>query len=86
MVYLKIPLLWVVNMEQEIGLGGSIRHDGNGVEMRKKIEKQSGAHRCRPVRLRNIRFTSPGSQGEWTNPNFNRWVNRSSGSWGNKLK
>jgi hypothetical protein len=49
-------------------------------ETRKKIEKQSGAHRCRPVRLRNIRFTSPGSQGGWMNPNFNRWVNRSSGT------
>jgi hypothetical protein len=47
------------------------RRDGNGDETRKKIEKQSGAHRCRPVRLRNIRFTSPGNQGGWTNPNFN---------------
>jgi hypothetical protein len=55
---------------------------------RKKIEKQSGAHQCRSVRLRNIRFTSPGSQGGWTNPNFNRWVNRSSGScdWKNGRK
>jgi hypothetical protein len=25
--------------------------------------------------------TSVGSRGGWTNPNFNRWVNRSSGSW-----
>jgi hypothetical protein len=55
------------------------RRDGNGDETRKD-RKQSGAHRCHPVRLRKNRFTSPGSRGGRTNLNFNRWVNRSSGS------
>jgi hypothetical protein len=56
------------------------RRDGDGDKTRKEIGKtiertsmSSGTTSENPI-------YSPGSRGGWMNPNFKRWVNRSSGS------
>jgi hypothetical protein len=40
MLYPKIPLLWVVNMEQEIRLGGGIRSSRTGVDAVEMVTKR----------------------------------------------
>jgi hypothetical protein len=76
---------WV--SKREIRLG-DIRSGKNGVDAvetvtkRVKMGRENGQAnvRCLPVRLRKNWFTSLGGRGGWTNPYFNRWVDRSPGS------
>jgi hypothetical protein len=72
---------------REIRLGSDIRSGRIDVDAVETVTKRV------KVIEKTIRRTSvssgttsekpiyPGSRGGWTNPNFNRWVNRSSGSW-----
>jgi hypothetical protein len=81
---------WV--SKREIRLGSGIHSGKNGVDVVetvtkrvKMIEKTIRRTSVSSGTTSENRFTSPGSRGGWMNPNFNRWVNRSSGSW-SKLK